>query len=190
MSEIEDFLRKVAQKRQQLAQEQQRLQQQQTQQRQPARPSPPPVAGRPVEPRRIPPPSLSKTPSLRSVMDAPIVDAEILDDEDEDVSSADVVRHVAQHLSSREFDERAQHLGEATRRSERRLEDQVQQHFQAGSKAASVRQSADSVSAVAPTAQTFEPEASSSLLQMLQNPANIRNAVLLSEILQRPEERW
>ena len=119
-----------------------------------------------------------------------MIDAEILDDEDEDVSSADVVRHVSEHLSSREFDERAQHLGEATRRSERRLEDQVQLHFQTGGKAASARQSADSVSAVAPTAQTFEPEDASSLLQMLKNPANIRNAILLSEILQRPEERW
>ena len=174
MSEIEDFLRKVAQKRQQMAQEQARQQQ-------------------PV-PRQAVPPATKRpapqTPGLRRVVDARVIDAEILDDEDEDVSSADVVRHVSEHLSSREFDERAQHLGEATRRSERRLEDQVQQHFQTGGKAASVRQSADSVSAVAPTAQTFEPEDASSLLQMLKNPANIRNAILLSEILQRPEERW
>lgn len=185
MSEIEDFLRKVAQRRQQLAQQQKQLSGSPPTAPPTAPPSTPAASSSRGMVRRGPAPPLGRVPSRSQ-----IVDAEILDDEGDDVSSADVVRHVAQHLSTREFTERAEHLGEATRKAEQRLEQQVQQHFQSTGKSASVRPAADAVSSIAPTAQVDAPESGPSLLEMLHDPANLRNAILLSEILRRPEERW
>jgi hypothetical protein len=122
---------------------------------------------------------------------AQVVEAEIIDD-DAEVSSTDVVRHVQSHLDTREFDDRAGHLGEATRESEQRLERQVERRFQGTVAPTSVRQASDSVSAVAPASE-LGPKAANvagQLVSMLQNPAQMRNAILLSEILQRPEHRW
>ncbi len=173
MNEVEEFLRRVAQRRQQMAQQAQ------------------PAATPAMEPQR-------GMPARPPFPPAQVVEAEILDDDDEGVSTADVVRHVSQHLDSRQFDERARHLGEATRLSEQRLERQVEQRFQGDVSKLASRKTADSASAIRPQSSTDagSPDAAgdsnavTQLVAMLRDRTSLRNAILLSEILNRPEDRW
>ena len=106
--DIEEFLRRAAQRRQAQAQGRAPV---------PAQPVPPPQ--RPQRAMRPAMPPMSPTP-LAEVVDADIVEAE-------PVSGDDVSQYVAQHLNTRGFAERAQHLGEGARRSEESLEHDVEE---------------------------------------------------------------
>lgn len=191
MNEVEEFLRRVAQRRQQLAQQAQQAAQQPgtaqqqalAQQQRLRQQLTPPLAGRA---------DASGTPFAARPAMPRVVEAEIIDDDDDEVSSTDVVRHVQSHLDTRQFADRADHLGEATRESELRLERQVERRFQGTVSPTSVRQASDSVSSVAPASESSQKAitVASQLAAMLRNSAQVRNAILLSEILQRPEHRW
>lgn len=172
MNEVEEFLRRVAQRRQQQSRQDAR----------PDQPATPPITAVPVS--RL-------TPSS-----APLVDAVIVG-EDDAVSGADIVQNVRRHLDARSFDERASHLGEGARLSEQRLEREVEQRFQSEVTTKSIRTAADSVSAIAPMTpitgargSTTDATTASQIVDMLRNSESLRNAILISEILNRPESRW
>lgn len=169
MNEVEEFLRRVAQRRQQQAQ-------------QAARHNQPGTQAVPVS--RVPPSS------------APLVDAVIVA-EDAGVSGSNIVRNVRSHLDAQSFDERARHLGEGARLSEQRLERQVEQRFQNEVTTNSIRTATDSVSAIAPMTpitgaigSTTDATTASQIVNMLRNSESLRNAILISEVLNRPESRW
>jgi hypothetical protein len=105
---------------------------------------------------------------------------------DEPPTGAGVASHVQQHLNSREFDQRASQLGSVDQ-EERAFEAHVHQTFdhQVGHLATRSEEPAPGVAAPAAPAVSSQTVAA-----LLANPQNLRGAVVLNEILQRPTERW
>lgn len=171
--DIEEFLRRAAQRRQSQAQGRAPM---------PAQPAPPPQ--RPQRAMRLAMPMTA----LAEVVDADIVEAE-------PVSGDDVSQYVAQHLNTRGFTERAQHLGEATRRSEESLEHDVESHFRRSSVKPTGRSKETLVSEISPdaavsTAAIAPPPVGVELQNMFRSPQNIRLAFILGEVFTRPEIHW
>jgi hypothetical protein len=171
--DIEEFLRRAAQRRQ--AQGQSRAPA-------PRQPAPPPP--RPQRPLR---------PTMQSAQLAEVVDADIV--EAEPVSGNDVSHYVAQHLNTRGFAERASHLGEGTRRSESSLEHEVEDHFRKATVKPTGRSKDTLVSEVSPeaavsTAAIAPAPVGDELQNMFRSPKNIRLAFILGEVFMRPESRW
>ena len=116
---------------------------------------------------------------------------EILDDEPL-VIEAEVVEspseHAAHYLDTRDISEHASHLGDRVRNSEAEMEARLQkkfghdgddlQHKQPAGELPGAQAEADSINFVA------------EVVGMLQNPHSISQAVLMSEIMQRPSDRW
>lgn len=169
--DIEDFIRRAAERRKQQQQGQ-------------------PAQRKPAERPAAPVPAQPRVPLAAPLKPAPVVEAEIV--------SAEVVEHVsshvATHLSTTQFDQRAAQLGEETALADDRLEARLHQKFdhQLG------RLTPTSVTNTAmPGAATTSERPTmlhvispGSLVEMLRSPQQIRNAIILSEILARPEHRW
>ena len=131
-------------------------------------------------------------PAMPSALLAEVVDADIV--EAEPVSGDDVASSVARHLSNRGFADRAQHLGEGTRRSEASLEHGVEDHFRKSVKPLG-RGKDTLVSEVSPeaavsTAAIAPLPVGDELQNMFRSPKNIRLAFILGEVFHRPDERW
>lgn len=176
--EVEEFLRRVAQMRAQ-AEAQQRAQQQRPRQQQPPqRPAPPPPPQRP--PARLVP--ASPPDSVYEVItEAEVVDAELAEQGDR------VGRQVARDLRGTEaIAEHTRHLGEEVDQADDKLEAHLHQVFdhQLG------RLKKTATDAPAPPAPSDRPPAYSAanIAQLLLSPDNIRNAIILGEILKRPDD--
>ncbi len=161
--DIEEFLRRAAQRR---------AQQQQPQPRPPAAPPkaqrPKPAPPRPVE----------------------ILDAEVIEP---DVSrGSSVEAHVKEHIRAGVFDEEISHLGEDVGKSDDRMEAHLHQVFEhdLGALGARTSAAADSSLDDDSPSQRQPPSKPTDFLALLQNPASIRQAIILSEILTRPSDRW
>jgi hypothetical protein len=167
--EIAEFLRRAAQRRAEQMQQQQRAAQQQYA-------SPPPA------------------PPLRPV--APVVvEAEIVDDDDlTPVRSplSKVAQHVAKHLDTREFAQRAERLADTTEQTDERMESHLHQAFD--HRLGNISAGTQSITAAATPAADDEVRArvaqSHPLLSMLRQPQSVRNAIIISELLQRPMHNW
>jgi hypothetical protein len=178
--EIEEFIRRAAERRKQQAQGQQPARRPPAQQ--PAAQKPP--AQRPPAPPK-PRPPLAPPMSPRPVVEAEVVSAELA----EHVSS-----HVASHLDTHQFAERAAHLGEETALSDDRLEARLHQKFdhRVGRLTKTSLNQVEDIPdpgqrlAAAP-AVSLSPQA---LVQMLQSPQQLRGAIILKEVLDRPEHNW
>ncbi len=168
--DIEEFLRRAAQRRAQ--QQQQGPQKPQVRPPQPQRPKPAPP--RPVQ----------------------ILDAEIIEEveivEPRVLRGSSVAEHVKGHIREGVFDERLSHLGEEVDRSDDRMEAHLHDVFehQLGALGARTARAADSSLDDDSPGQKRKPARPPNYLALLQNPATIRDAIILSEILARPTDRW
>jgi hypothetical protein len=139
----------------------------------PVEAEPAPIERRPLVERRLPSTSLS----------GETVEVEAID---EPPSGAGVAAHVQQHLDTREFAQRASQLGQVEQ-EERSFQAHVQQTFdhQVGQLA-----SRRSEPAVGTGEASGQPTAAESVAALLADSQNLRSAVVLNEILQRPTDRW
>lgn len=176
MNEIEEFLKRAAamRARQQGAQA--------SPPRQPAAPAPAPPPQRPAP--------LSPL-SRRSQSDI-VEDAEVIDAEEVDIEG--VSRSVARHLDNSAFRERSTHLGERIKSADEAIESHLHETFEhrLGTLGGKTAQAEDS--ALDDDENTARQAAASStqfdLRSLLQSPQSVRNAIILSEVLNPPYDRW
>lgn len=166
--DIEEFLRRAAQRR--------------AQQQQPAKPK---IA--PPQPQR-PRPAPSRP--------VEILEAEVIDEveivESGVLRGGSVAAHVEDHIQTGVFDERLSHLGEDVDRSDDRMEAHLHAVFEHDLGALGARTSAAADSSLDDDSpgQKRKPVVPTDYLELLQNPTSVQQAIILSEILARPLERW
>ncbi len=158
--EIEEFIRRAAERRKQSQGQR--------------KPETRPQSQSPSRPRSLP---------QQDVVEAEIVSAEVV----EHVSSS-----VAQHLSNRQFADRASHLGEETALADDKLEAHLHQKFdhQIGRLGKSTLKDQDLGETAGSAATVGYVSSSQVLADLLRSPQSIRNAIILKEILDRPEHFW
>jgi hypothetical protein len=169
MNEIEEFLRRAAALR--------------NQQAQPAQQRSPAPAARPVAPAQV------YTPPRLAPSDE-ILDAEVIDTGD--VSGDDVAHYVKQHLSPREFEERSQHAAERIRLADDAMEAHLHDAFEhrLGALGATTSRAEDSTLDDAEAAAAAQPPQVPDLVKILRSPRDLRNAIILNELLTPPTHRW
>jgi hypothetical protein len=133
--------------------------------------------------RRTPVRSASRQPPPGPVVDAEIVEVEPLREE--------VSRHVAQHLDTSEIRQHTSQLGAEVAQADDKLDARLHEKFdhRLGRLKHTAKQPPTAAGLV-PFQVAVAALPASEMIQWLRNPANLRQAVVLSEILQRPEQRW
>jgi hypothetical protein len=173
--EVEEFLRRVAQLRAQ-AEAQARAQQQ--------RPGFQPPQQMP--PQRMTPPA-RLVPAQEEVVYLEPAEAEVVDAELAELGD-DVGRHVSQHLRGDvEIAAHTRQLGAEVDQADDKLETHLHQTFdhQLGRLKKTASDSA-AVEHVKPAPDVTIGE----IRSMLSSPASIRDAIIMAEVLRRPEDRW
>ncbi len=104
-----------------------------------------------------------------------------------------VSQQVEKYLDEGEFEKRAEHLGEKVAQSDDRFEKHLKSVFnhKIGSLATQAKDgsiSSGSASSIASITTSDSPTSAFNLL--FGNQAALRNAIVVNEILRRPEERW
>lgn len=166
--EIAEFLRRAAQRRAEQMQQQQRAAQQQY------APPPPP---QPLRPAPV------------------VVEAEIVEEDDLTPVRAPlsrVAQHVAQHLDTREFAERAERMADVTEQADERMESHLHQAFdhRLGNISSGTQSITAAVTPVADDEVKARVALNHPLLSMLRQTQSVRNAIILSELLERPTKNW
>ena len=163
MSDIEEFLKRAA-----------AMRAQQAQQRSPQRP-----------PQRV-------QPVPQPVVYVPqVLDAEIL--EVDEVSGDDVAADVQRHLDTSSFQFRAQQLASDVRSSDDAIESHLHAAFvhRLGALGATTSAAEDStLDSEENAAKARAAPATVDIAALLRSPQHIRNAIILSEVLNPPEHRW
>lgn len=165
--DIEEFLRRAAQRR---AQQQQ--------------PRPPAASPQGQRPKPMPPRPIE------------ILDAQIIDDveiiEPHVLHGSSVAEHVQSHIREGVFDESLARLGEEVDQSDDRMEAHLHQYFEhdLGALGTRTAATADSTLDDDSPGQRPQPVKPTNFLELLRNPASVRQAIILSEILTRPADRW
>lgn len=107
------------------------------------------------------------------------------------VHQESVAEHVSEHMKQGEFAERASHLGEVVAHSDERLEARLHQKFDHGLGSLSARREAREAADLATKSAQASPTAlADSLVELLSTPQGVQQAVILSEVLNRPADRW
>lgn len=178
MDEVEQFLREARKA----------MEQQQQAAGQRAKPAPPPQprpAAKSKPPRtKKPQPPATKQVGRLSPTDQPRIQSRLADRQLDEVRlGGSVAQHVQEHLDTSRFDERAGKLSHLRQRVEQDIGSHVQQVFdhQVGSLAPQ---------AAAPAAAGDAPNPAAQIAAMLRDPAGMRNAIILQEILSPPSHRW
>jgi hypothetical protein len=186
-SEIEDFVRKAAERR--AGGGVQPGRQPQAGQRPPA--GQPRPAGRPPQ---MPPRPAARPPlAARPVREVP-VEVELLEPVDESQSvSAHVRSHVGRHGGDETLGKVAsRHISSRVESADQEVDSRVHEVFD--HKLGSLKDMPDESAARAETPADrgvpFPATAAAGVAAMFANPGNIRQAILINEILQRPEHRW
>lgn len=191
-NELEEFLRRAAERR--------------AAQKSGAPSPPPPTMNRPAPTDRSPPPNrplqanrpLPDPPKAKvRTLVAEVVPAELVTDVVplDPVSGDDVAAHVAKHLDTGAFNRRAQSMGERAGRADDEMEAHLHQAFDhrlgqlAGGTTAITAETSPASGSFEVTRPGTRPMVDE-LVAMLRQPATIRQAILLNEILSRPEGRW
>lgn len=172
MSDVEDFLKRVAQMR---AEAQARA----NQQRQQPRPAPKPV---PKPPQRQTPPARAIEPLRPQLVQADVVEAELAERGD------GVARHVREHLRGAEsIAEHTRQLGAEVDQADDKLAAHLHEVFdhQLGHLKKTTGQSESTPDRTAE--QGLTPD---SIARLLRSPTSARDALILAEIFQRPDQRW
>ncbi|MCI0359300.1 MAG: hypothetical protein L0211_12550 [Planctomycetaceae bacterium] len=186
--EVEEFLRRAAARR---------AAAQQQQQRPPAPPPPPrpqqtfpqqlqPQQSFPQQPQRRTA-SLAEVVMLQPVepLEAEVVDAELAEQPDR------LGKYIAQDLrGAEEIAEHTRHLGEEVDQADDKLEAHLHQVFD--HKLGQLKKSTMEPAAASPSqaARDAALPGAASIAHLLVDPQNVRNAVILAEILRRPEDSW
>lgn len=187
-NEVEEFLRRAAQRRAQV-EAQMRAQAEAKAQRQPA---PPPQQQRMAPPQSVFQPQQPQTPTFPTaqIVPAQIVSAELADQSDRLGSG------VSQHLrGSQQIAQHVEELGDAVEMADDNLEARLHNTFdhQVGrlKKIASepVKVIPPERMAATVTAAAYSTSAAG-LMAMFRTKTDVRNAILLSEIISRPTDRW
>ncbi len=160
--DIEEFLRKAAERRKQ----------------QGAAPpaASPSVPAQPSPARPAAAPQRANPPPRQAPVEAEVVRPQRL--------GSGVAQHVRQHIDTKDIVEHVSHLGEEVAEADDKLEKRIHDKFDAGM--GSLAGDRKTAGLVTPAAQagTVPPN---ELLNLLRNPRTLRQAILLSEILKRPE---
>lgn len=160
--DIEEFLRRAAQRREQKAA---------PPQPQPPRPQPPPPQRPALEPEII--------------EDVEVVHPGIMRGET-------VGDHVSEHLDTSGHSERLSQLGAVVDASDDRMEEHLHEVFEhdLGQLGAKTSRAAESTLDDDTPAPVEPPRPEVDVLSMLTEPDSIRKVIILNEILNRPEDRW
>jgi hypothetical protein len=136
--------------------------------------------------RRVP---TAKTPPKPPPREQPV---DVHPIEQRELSS--VSASVEKHMANRGFTQRAEHLADDIVRADQEMEQHLQKSFDrhVGTLGDSApKTSATPATDAEPVTDRAEPSAvSATLTGWLADPKNLKQAVILSEILQRPESRW
>src|SRR6185295_5863556 len=102
-----------------------------------------------------------------------------------------ISEHVKQHLGTEEFNVRAAHLTDDITRAEQELQQHVQKAFshQVGRLADTSRQSAKPKQEAEP-GKAASVERPLDMAALLADGSRLRQAIIFSEIIERPEHRW
>ena len=95
-----------------------------------------------------------------------------------------VAEHVATHLDTTEYADRASHLGEEVGEAEERLEEHLHEAFD--HKLGALHHQDEEGSGNQGSSQS-SPQG---LRQLLQSKSALRNAIIFREIIDRPADRW
>jgi hypothetical protein len=95
---------------------------------------------------------------------------------------AGIARHVAEHLSTQALVQHTQQLGSDVAAADSRMQDHVRQKFDHQLGALAPRTSLQQQGGGSPAAQQ--------LRALLSRPEGVRQVIIASEILRRPDERW
>lgn len=162
--DIEEFLRKAAERRAQQKQ---------------GGGAPPPAATPPQRPKVAKPAERPKTIANPTPARQQPVMAEAV--EVEPNWNVPVAQHVQQHLDTSRIAQQTQRLGEEVGLADEKMEEHLQQVFQHR-----VGQLASSSATDPPPAKSL-PSSTSELFQILRQRKTLRQAILLTEILKRPD---
>jgi len=137
------------------------------------------------------------TPRRQASPPPQILDAEVVPDgqaaRPQVLRGASVSEHVSEHIQAGVFDQEIAKLGQEVDREDEQMDAHLHNVFehslgQLGSKTAAAAESTLDDDAQPPSGQPTTQAAQ--LLALLSSPASVRQAIILSEILQRPEDRW
>jgi hypothetical protein len=185
--EVEEFLRRAqGQNPQQAKNQPQRTQQRTTQQRPVLTPT---RSGRqgeqspkaPAPPRRL---VEARQPDSAVPLSRPLSEQQPQPSYAPAPLGAGVAQHVAEHLrSTQELVQHAQHLGAEVALADERMQEHVRQRF------------VHPIGTLAPVTSSVERRMSGApaareLRELLSRPSGVRQLIIASEILRRPEERW
>jgi hypothetical protein len=174
-NEVEDFLRRVAQMRQQA--EAQTKGQQQARAARPPKPQQQPV--QPQHPPRPQPLQQQRPPrSLSSAVEAEIVDAELADRSDRVSRLVDQDMRGAQQLG-----EQSGRLGAEVDLADDKLEAHLHQVFD--HKLGSLKSTSGDAASAAPD-RTIADDPLNQIRRLLRSPASVRDAIVMAEIFRRP----
>lgn len=103
--------------------------------------------------------------------------------------SEDISQHVERHLSTKEYEQRAKHLGEEVALADDKLEARLEKTFdhRLGKLGQTEMQPQEPSAAEAATSSASIAE---EIRQLLSQPQGMRQVIVANEILRRPEERW
>jgi hypothetical protein len=170
--EVDEFLRRVAQMRA-AAEAQAKAQQR------------PAAAKPPAPPRPVPPQRL--VPARQEVTYVEPAEAEIVAVEIPDRVEG-FNRRVAQDLrGAEEIAEHTRHLGEEVDQADDKLEARLHQVFD--HQIGQLKKSTMEAAAILSSDPAAEGTARD-MLQMLRSPQSVRDAIVMAEILRRPDDRW
>ncbi len=190
--EVEEFLRRAAARRAAAAQQQRPA-------AQPPQGWPPPQAQQPIQPPRPQQPYpqqpqrrpaslaevviLEPLPTLQPV-EAEVVDAELAEQTDR------LGKYVARDLrGAQQIAEQVRHLGEEVNQADEKLEAHLHQVFD--HKVGQLKKQAiDSAAKTPEVGDEAITLSSANIAEMMRSPQAIRNAIILGEVLHRPDERW
>ena len=177
-NEVEEFLKRVARMRAE-AEAQARAGQQQ-------RPAPQ-LPPQPQPPAPSPQPTPAFAPPQQNLAHASPIEAEVVNAELADMGDS-VARHVTEHLRGAELiAEHTRHLGEEVDQADDKLESHLHQVFD--HQVGRLKTTATDYAALAASDAKRTGFTAGSIAGMLLSPDNLRNAIILGEILTRPDER-
>lgn len=101
-----------------------------------------------------------------------------------------VAEHVTGHMSRDEFAARAAHLGAELSQTDERLEARLHQKFDHGLGNLSARRLAREAADLEQRGLDTAPTLADNLLTLLSTPQGVQQAIILSEVLDRPTDRW
>lgn len=98
-----------------------------------------------------------------------------------------VSEHVAQHMDTQEYQERANHLAEEIGHADDRMEDHLQAVFD---HEVGALDGSDEFAGSTTQKKQAAKSTAASLLDVFRSKSAVRNAVIIREIFDRPEHRW